>query len=422
MLSTDSQRHRLSHAGRSFAMSSTVTRHPFFIGLLAATSLSFFALLVGFWQPIFWAAVIGILFRPVESVLNARLDGRSSLAALLTLIIIVFTVLVPALLLASAVAAEAAGVYARIQSGEIDVGAAVSWVQSLLPQAGEWAARVGIDLDELPEKLSAAALKGSQFIASLALSAGQNVATFVVMFFLMLYLLFFILRDGAQMMERLHGAIPLPEKLERRLFGKFAEVSRATIKGTLVVGLVQGFLGGLIFAILGIQGAVFWGVVMAILSLLPAIGAGLVWGPVAIFLLFSGDWGKGLFLVAYGTLVIGLMDNLLRPILVGRDTKMPDYLILFSTLGGLGLVGITGFVLGPIIAALFIAVWQMFEEEGSVSEFESSGTSNHVETVQGAAAAEDASKGTAVDRESRGYATECRESAGQAEEPPERSA
>ena len=401
-------------------MSSTATRHPFFIGLLAVASISFFALLVGFWQPIFWAAVIGVLFQPVQAALNARLDGRSSLAALLTLIIIVFTVLVPALLLASAVAAEAAGVYERVRSGEIDVGSAVQWLQNLLPQGGEWAAKVGVDLDELSKNLSAAALKGSQFIASFALSTGRNVAKFVVMFFLMLYLLFFILRDGARITERLHRAIPLPDKLERRLFRKFAAVSRATIKGTLVVGVVQGFLGGLIFAILGIQGAVFWGVVMAILSLLPAIGAGLVWGPAAIFLFLSGDLGKGLFLAAYGMLVIGLADNLLRPILVGRDTKMPDYLILFSTLGGLSLVGITGFVLGPVIAALFIAVWQMFEEESTASKLESSETGDHLGALQGAAAVDNSPEDAVVDMEDSGNATEDYESAGHSRESPER--
>jgi predicted PurR-regulated permease PerM len=346
-------------------MSSSTTRHPFFLGLLSTASIGFFALLIGFWEPIFWAAVIGILFRPVQNRLAARLNGQVSLAAVLTVVLILFTVLVPAMLLASAVAAEAAGVYARIQSGELDFGAAVRWVQNLLPQAGEWTSRIGVDLNELIEKLSNAAVKGSQFIASLALSAGQNLASFVVMFFLMLYLLFFILRDGDLILRHVHRAVPLPDEQEKRLFNKFAEVSRATVKGTMVVGLVQGFLGGMIFAILGIQGAVFWGVVMSILSLLPAVGSALVWGPAAIFLLVAGDWGKGLVLVTYGVLVIGLVDNLLRPILVGRDTKMPDYLILFSTLGGLGMVGITGFVLGPVIAALFIAVWQMYEQERS---------------------------------------------------------
>lgn len=344
-------------------MSKSTTHHPFFLGLLGAASLGFFALLMGFWQAIFWAVVIGILFRPVQKRLTGRLSGRASLSAALTVILIFFTVIVPAMLLASMVTAEAAGVYHRIQSGELDVGGIVRWVQNLLPQASDWAARIGIDLNELPAKLSAAAVKGSQFIASLALSAGQNVARFIVMFFLMLYLLFYILRDGDVILQHVYRAMPLPDADEQRLFSKFAEVSRATVKGTLVVGLVQGFLGGLIFAMLGIQGAVFWGVVMAILSLLPAVGAGLVWGPAAIFLLATGDWGKGVILITYGVLVIGLADNLLRPILVGRDTKMPDYLILFSTLGGLSIVGITGVVLGPVIAALFIAAWQMYEQD-----------------------------------------------------------
>ena len=344
-------------------MSVSASRHPFFIGLLIAASIAFFALLLRFWQPIFWAAVIGILFRPVQTRLTSRLRGRASLAAVLTVVLIFFTVLVPAMLLASAVTVEAAGVYGRIQSGEIDLGALIRWLQNLVPQAGEWASRFGVNLNDLSQKLSSAAVKGSRFIASLALNAGQNVATFVVMFFLMLYLLFFVLRDGHVIMQHLHRAIPLQYDQERQLFSKFAEVSRATIKGTLAVALVQGFLGGLIFAILGIQGAVFWGVVMVILSILPAVGAGLVWGPVAIYLFVSGDWVNGPILLAYGVLVIGLVDNLLRPILVGRDTKMPDYLILFSTLGGLTLVGITGFVLGPVIAALFLVVWRMYEEE-----------------------------------------------------------
>ncbi|MDJ0928131.1 MAG: AI-2E family transporter [Gammaproteobacteria bacterium] len=354
-------------------MSSPVRRNVFFIGLLVAATVGFLLLLIGFWQPIFWAAVIGVLFRPVQTWLLVRLGGRASLSAVLTVILIFFTVLVPAMVLASAVASEAAGVYARVQSGELDVGALVRWVQGLLPQASEWAARIGVNLNELPEKLSTAAVRGSQFIASLALSAGQNVARFFVMFFLMLYLLFFVLRDGDQMLQHIHRAVPLPDDQERRLFSKFAEVSRATIKGTLVVGLVQGFLGGLIFAILGIEGAVFWGVVMVLLSVLPAVGAGLVWAPAAIFLFIAGAWIKGLILVAYGVLVIGLVDNLLRPILVGRDTKMPDYLILLSTLGGLTTVGITGFVLGPVIAALFLAAWQMFEEESPPQSIGSGG-------------------------------------------------
>lgn len=344
-------------------MSLPAKRHPFFIGLLTAATLAFLALLTGFWQAIFWATVFGILFRPVEVRISARLGQHDSLAAVLTVLVIFFTVIVPALLVASAVVSEAAALYARIQSGEFELDAVFKWFNSRLPLLGEWASRFGIDIGELPDKLSSVLVSGSQFVASLALTAGQNVTTFVVKFFLMLYLLFFILRDGDVIVQQLHRAIPLPDDQERRLFEKFAEVSRATIKGTLVIGLVQGLLGGIIFAVLGIQGAVFWGVVMVFLSILPAVGSGLVWGPAAIYLIVIGDWGKGVFLLAYGALLIGLMDNFLRPILVGRDTKLPDYLVLLSTLGGLSIFGITGFVLGPVIAALFLVAWQMYTEE-----------------------------------------------------------
>jgi predicted PurR-regulated permease PerM len=338
-------------------------QNSFFIGLLILVSVAFIVLLSGFFQPIFWAVTVGVIFLPVQHYLERKLKGRTSVAAVLTVILIFFTVLVPAMLIASAVVREAAELYGAIQRGELDPGAALRWLQNLTPQVTELANRVGIDVDELPDKLSAAAVKGSQFIGALALTAGQNVARFMVMFFLMLYLLFFVLRDGDELMEQIIRALPLGDDRERALFSKFAEMARATIKGTLAVGLVQGFLGGLMFSALGIEGAVFWGVVMILLSVLPLVGASLVWIPAAIFLLVSGAYIKAAIIVVVGVLVIGLVDNILRPILVGRDTKMPDYLILLSTLGGLTMFGISGFVIGPIIASLFLAIWVMFQAE-----------------------------------------------------------
>jgi len=338
-------------------------QNAFFIGLLIAVSIAFFWLLSGFFQPIFWAAIIGIIFLPVQQFFERRLNGRTSLAATLSVILIFVTVLLPAMLIASAVVNEAAAIYGMIQRGEIDPGAALRWAQDVSPHLVERAQAIGINLDELPAKLSAAAIKGTQFIGQLALTAGQNVASFLVMFCLMLYLLFFVLRDGEFMLAALVLALPFGDERERALFSKFAEVSRATIKGTLVIGLVQGFLGGAMFAILGITGAVFWGVIMVILSILPIVGASIVWVPVVIYLLISGAWVKALVLAMFGALVIGLIDNLLRPVLIGRDTKMPDYIILLATLGGLSIFGISGFVIGPIIAALFLSVWVMFQEE-----------------------------------------------------------
>ncbi|RLA26548.1 MAG: AI-2E family transporter [Gammaproteobacteria bacterium] len=338
-------------------------QNAFFIGLLILVSVGFFALLSGFFQPIFWAAIIGIIFLPVQHYLENKFGGHRTLAAIITVILIFFTVLLPALLIASAVINEAAIIFGMIQSGEIDPGVLLRWLREMSPQLIERAESIGIDVDQWPAKLSAVAVKGSQFIGQLALIAGQNVANFLVMFFMMLYLLFFVLRDGDRMLEAIILALPLGDERERALFAKFAEVSRATIKGTLLIGLVQGFLGGVMFSILGVTGAVFWGVVMVIFSILPLVGASIVWIPVAIFLLVSGAWIKALVLAVFGVLVIGLIDNLLRPILIGRDTKMPDYIILLSTLGGLSIFGISGFVIGPIVASLFLAVWVMFQEE-----------------------------------------------------------
>jgi predicted PurR-regulated permease PerM len=179
----------------------------------------------------------------------------------------------------------------------------------------------------------------------------------------MLYLLFFFLRDGPRLLEGLVRALPLDDHRERHLLERFAEVSRATIKGTLVVGIAQGAIGGIAFAMLGISAPVLWGVVMALLSILPAVGTALVWLPAAIVLLASGKIVSGVALILIGVFVIGLVDNVLRPILVGHDTRMPDYLILLSTLGGLAGFGLAGIIIGPIIAAFFLSVWHMAEQD-----------------------------------------------------------
>ncbi|MDX5335573.1 MAG: AI-2E family transporter, partial [Marinobacter sp.] len=197
---------------------------------------------------------------------------------------------------------------------------------------------------------------------------------------LMVYLAFFLIRDGQKLVELLIKALPLGDERERLLFAKFAEVTRATVKGNLLIAIIQGALGGVIFWILGISGALLWGVVMAIFSLLPAVGAAIVWIPAAVYLAAIGDVVPAVILTVYGMVVIGLADNLLRPILVGRDTKMPDYLVLLSTLGGIVMFGINGFVMGPLVAALFMAFWGIF-----IREFGNETTGNMPERATGSA-------------------------------------
>jgi predicted PurR-regulated permease PerM len=333
-----------------------------FLWLVVAVSLAFAWILWPFYGAVLWAAVGAIVFAPLFRRLSASMGHRRNLAALATLAVIIVIVILPVTLITLSLAREASAVYARVQSGEVSVGAYVKQVYDALPP---WAVTLldqfGLtDLPAVQERLSAAALRSSQFLATQALNIGQNTLDFVVELFVMLYLLFFLLRDGDELTWRIKNAIPLRAERQRALLDKFTVVIRATIKSNVVVAVAQGALGGAMFWFLGIRGALLWAVVMALLSLLPAVGPALVWLPVAIFFLVTGGVWQGLVLIAYGVLVIGLVDNVLRPVLVGKDTQMPDYVVLVSTLGGLAVVGFNGFVIGPVIAAMFMAVWDIF--------------------------------------------------------------
>jgi predicted PurR-regulated permease PerM len=316
--------------------------------------------------------VLAIVFGPMFRRLVSSGSGRRTPAALLTLFVIIVLVILPSAIIAGMLVQEGVGVYGRIQSGELNfarylqqiLGVLPSWLFAPLERAGL------TDLAAIQERLSASLMKGVQFFATQAVNIGQVTLDFIVGFFIMLYLLFFLLRDGDRLMRGIRNAIPLDRGLQRNLSGKFATVVRATIKGNLVVAVAQGALGGLIFWILDIRAPVFWAVMMAFLSLLPAVGTALVWLPVAIYFIVTGSVVQGIVLIAYGVLVIGLVDNVLRPILVGKDTKMPDYVVLISTLGGMAIFGINGFVIGPLIAAMFIAVWDTVAQDNAARRAE----------------------------------------------------
>jgi predicted PurR-regulated permease PerM len=287
---------------------------------------------------------------------------RRNLAALCTLLLCLVLVILPVTLLGIALVQEASHLYERIRSGQLNFGAYFQQVINAMPSwAMGWLDRMQLtSVSALQDKLSAVSVQASQLIATRALNIGQNTLQFVVSLGVMLYLLFFLLRDGRSLATRIRNAIPLKESQKTNLSSKFTTVIRATLKGNLMVAACQGLLGGLIFWTLGVQGPILWGVLMAFLSLLPAIGAGLIWAPVAIYFLATGALWQAAILTAFGVAVIGMVDNVLRPILVGRDTKMPDYVILISTLGGMTLLGLNGFVIGPVIAALFMACWDLF--------------------------------------------------------------
>lgn len=334
-----------------------------FLALLVLVSLAFLWVLKPFFGPIFWAVAITIIFAPVQDWLHRRLPGRRNLNAALTLLICLVVVIIPVVFTITSVVGQIADFYRLVESDQVDLTKYVQKVQDGFPTLQSWLARFGIDIDNLRENAANAALATGKFVAQHSLSIGQNAFGFALGVGVMLYVGFFLLRDGDKIVRLLYKALPLGDEREYLLFTKFAEVTRATVKGNVVVAIVQGSIGGVAFAALGISGALLWGVVMAIFSMLPAVGASLIWIPVAIYLFATGAVVKAIILIIVGAFGIGLIDNVLRPILVGRDTKLPDYLVLLSTLGGLVLFGINGFVVGPLIAALFIAFWGIFIRE-----------------------------------------------------------
>ena len=332
-----------------------------FLLLVVVVTVAFGWVVAPFFSAVFWSTVLAILFMPLHRRLLAATGHRASLSALATLVVILVIVILPTGLVTAALVQEAAGLVARVKSGELDFAAQYQeLLRALPPWINDYATRFGLtDLSSIRNRVSESLLGISQVAVGHVLNVGQNTFGFLLQLGVMLYVLFFLLRDGTALVRSIRAAVPLREDLLRDLMNKFATAIRATVKGNIAVALVQGALGGLIFWFLGVQAPVLWGTLMALLSLLPAVGAGLVWGPVAIYFLVTGSMWQGVLLAAYGVLVIGLVDNILRPILVGKDTKMPDYVVLITTLGGLAVFGLVGFVVGPVIAALFIAVWEV---------------------------------------------------------------
>ena len=339
-----------------------------FVVLVVLVTVAFVWITVPFYGAVFWATVLAILFKPMFRRLSLGGRARRTPAAILTTLVILLLVILPSAMVTGMLVQEGVSVYQRVQSGELDFARYLRQILGILPDwAIQWLDEAGLtNFAGVQERLSQGLTKSVQFVATQAFAVGTNTLEFVASFFIMLYLLFFFLRDGDWLAARIRAALPLQQSIQHDLFTKFAAVVRATVKGNLVVAIVQGALGGMIFWILGINAPVFWGVVMAFLSLLPAVGTALVWLPVAIYFLVTGSILQGVVLIAYGVLVIGLVDNVLRPILVGKDTKMPDYIVLLSTLGGLAIFGIHGFIIGPLIAAMFIAVWDTVAQMNAV--------------------------------------------------------
>jgi predicted PurR-regulated permease PerM len=333
-----------------------------FLGLVGLATLAFGWVLLPFLGAIFWAVVIAIVFYPLYEHLLIALKNRPNLASLVTVVIVLLIVVIPLLLIAVAIIDEATAVVANIQSGEAPLQNLFQSVFAALP---EWLksvlAGVGLtDLEAVRTSVAAAVSRWIQAIAPQVFSIGQITVNFFISLFAMLYLTFFLFRDGKTLIGYLKMAAPFRPSLQDALLARFTLVVRATVKGDILVAMLQGGLGGIGFWLLGIHATILWTVLMSFLALLPLVGATLVWLPFAIYFLATGSIWQGIGLLAYGMLVIGLVDNFARPLLVGQATKLPEFVVLISTLGGIATFGLQGFITGPVVAAMFIAVWTTF--------------------------------------------------------------
>lgn len=338
-----------------------------FVATVVLVTLAFLWLLLPYYGALLWATILAILFYPLHRRLLRHTGGRENLAAALSLAACICLAVIPGAILLASLVREASSLYARIGTPGFDIASGLQDFPALLPDfVLDGLAALGMeDLSELQRRVTSFLGRAAQNIAARAVLIGQGTVQFVIGLGIMLYVLFFLFRDGPRIAAVIRRASPLSDSHTRRIFERFASAVKATVKGNLIIALVQGMIGGMIFWLLGIGAALLWGALMTFLSLLPAVGAALVWVPVAVYLLMTGAYGRGALLLVVGMLVISTIDNLLRPQLIGKDLRLPDYVILVSTVGGLALFGMNGFVIGPLIAALFVAVWSLFVKEQS---------------------------------------------------------
>jgi predicted PurR-regulated permease PerM len=329
--------------------------------MVVAISALFLSMIRHFLMALLLAGIFSALAQPGYRKIVDWFGGRHRAAAAATLLLFCLIVLVPL-----------SGLVGIITGQAVKVGQSITpWVQRQIAQPAafsEYLQKIPFYEQILPyhdqivRKAGELAGKLSAFIVD-GLSAGAaGTVNLLFMFFVFLYVSYFFLSEGKALLDRILYYLPLEERDEQRLLERFTSVTRATLKGTAVIGVMQGVLAGLAFAVLGIDAAVFWGTIMTVLSIIPALGSALVWVPAAVILAAAGSYVKAIVLALFCGLVVGSLDNVLRPRLVGQDTQMHDLMIFFGTMGGITLFGMIGFIIGPIVAALFVTIWEIYGE------------------------------------------------------------
>lgn len=341
-----------------------IERSGFLLFLTLVTAAMLFVVWP-FAAPVLWATLAAIMFQPLYQRMLAWRAGRESQAAILSLLVITIAVIIPSIIIGSMIVDEAVAAFNAFRDGRIDVSGWLEQMVAALPaslQAPLSESGWG-DMASLQARAQEFAEQSVGLIAGQAVAIGSGVFGWVLAFGIGLYVTYFLLRDGKAIGPRILASLPLEHGIAQKIGDRFLSIVRATIKGSVVVGMVQGALGAVTFWIAGMPSVMLFGVLMAFFSLLPALGPALVWLPAAIYLLATGAIWQGVFVIIAGIAVIGMADNVLRPILVGRDTGIPDWIILITTLGGIATLGLPGIVLGPLVAGLFLTGWSVLREQ-----------------------------------------------------------
>ncbi len=337
-------------------------RKAFLLLLVLGISMLFLQVVRPFLLAVFLAAVFAGLAYPLYRWILRRLGGRRSLASIATLLVLLLGLGVPVAGFLTMVAAQAVQVgqgaeeWFRIQSERGEqlrrLLERIPFADQLLPEEG----RLVEQFREMAERT------GPALMGTVVAAATRGALSFGIQLFILLYALFFFLVDGPLILRTILSYIPLSLAEKEELLERFVSVTRATVKGSLLIGVIQGGIAGLAFSVAGVSGPAFWGTVMVVLSIIPAVGPALIWIPAVIYLFLLGKVWAALGLLVWCAVVVSSIDNLLRPRLIGHDARMSDLLILLSTLGGIILFGAVGFIVGPIIAALFVTVWHIYGE------------------------------------------------------------
>ena len=331
--------------------------------LLTATvliTIIFFQIIAPFVVPLILAAIAAAMMNPLNQWLCKILGGRKHLSSILTLLFLAICILGPLFSLIYLAAIQAAGLTDTVRATAQKLSE--SQLADFMPKWMPYEQEIEKLWPKIVQKIGDFTHAAANFFVSILPAVTRGAANMFLSMFIFIYALFFFLQMDPPIMVRVLAYSGLHKPMQEQLIERVISISRATLKGTLLIGLIQGSLGGISLWAVGIDGVAFWSVVMMVLSVIPGLGAPSVLIGTAIYLGTQGDWTLAFGLAAWAIVVVGTIDNVLRPILVGRDAKLHDVMILISSLGGLGVFGITGLVLGPVLAGLFVSIWSTFAD------------------------------------------------------------